>query len=269
LASRYKTSKSELEGLEALCDRIALPLRLATASRALLFGLKVGQGTEDDVIPEGLDTPALEPAGNNYFVALTEIQCHKIEKALPILSYNPELQLPIDYFTDGHYQMSPSESGLSFLLSLEILFSSGLAHQNENRVAHMSSVFSSFDPESRKRARKLITEAYLHRATLRHGETDVSKIQAAHDWFGEYAWELKAKNAFALQRVLYKYAADKTFDLGAHILGHKGRQHDEAIQKLPIVWVDHHQSIIRLDMPQGTVISTGGGSVELIPHGPN
>ena len=173
-----------LEKVRAFLEKAALPLRLGTEGRILLDALALQPGTKEGFLSKGSDQPAPFPVGRADNVALSGDDCEALATALPLLVYDPIYDLPFMHFTGGFYKSSDPEVGLDFLLGLETMFAPGDSSRGRsNKVAKRAAIFAATSTDQQRKMTRDIRQAYKHRQSLRHGETDPTKIAAAQSWF--------------------------------------------------------------------------------------
>ena len=257
----------DLKFVHTYLERVALPLRLGTPGTVLLDALRVQKAEVTDFIPHSSNSAAPEPYGLNTFVDLSERECRGMETiALPQLSYRPAYELALMHFSVARKTIAPAEMCLELLVALETMFDpDNDARGRGDRVARRASAFAGTNVEQVRTFRKLLRQGYEHRNTLRHGERDALKTEAAKQWFQVHVMDLTVIAAWSFQRVLALAAADSSFDLDSHI-SQVDAGNDRALTALRatrLFWATKVRGGSNLDLRHFE--SSGASSVEFIP----
>lgn len=199
---------------QAHAERIILPLRLISAGRILLSMIGTTTDLLNEVIVKGSTEPAEEMAGQNLVTELDEEKCQQVASSLPALLYNPTYQSALDRYSSADYLKSPSSVGLNYLIAIETMFSfDNKIRGRASEIPLIAAPFAADDQAKCRWAGKLLSEAYRHRNPILHGETDMTLIENANNWFAKNAWELRGIASVCFQRVLRLTNIDEEFNL--------------------------------------------------------
>lgn len=241
LACEIEATKPILGRVKDYLEKVSLPLRLGTPATVALGGVKLVEGTLDQVLAEGLQQPAPVTYGVNCIIRLTDQESASMEAALVQLTYRSRFAVSLDHYLDAFLNPSPPQVGLKYLLALEAMFDpNGEQRGRDQRVSERASTFAATSLDQKRDMKRKLLQAYTHRGALQHGETRPERLQSARVWFNENVAKLQMIVAWSAQRVLRLHAHNSEFDPATYlesIPDMSRREAVNALMALPLYWV--------------------------------
>ena len=264
--ARVNEAEVSLSNAAAQFEQLVLPLRLATPASARLGHLNLRPGTLGEGAAEGSTQPALDHLGPLALVELSSDNCSLIEAVLPQLFYDNRIDDPLRRFTIAVNEEDRSEACLKFLVTGEALADpSADSRDRKGRVSsRLARLTFGSERNGFREAQALFRDAYDHRQSIWHGETNPDKTALAREWLDKHVGQVRAYVSFAIQRslLLLRFHSETAFAEIVRQLQGGDAGALSVVDSLPLVYFHPTEQIINLDLTQFTLLA--GGGVEFV-----